>query len=32
MLFADDTSMICNLKSNENISQKIENILEQTDK
>ena len=30
--FADDTSIICKFERNENIPQKIEKILEQTDK
>ena len=30
--FADDTSIICKFERNENISQKIEKLLEQTDK
>ena len=30
--FADDTSIICKIERNENIPQKIEKILEQTDK
>ena len=30
--FADDTSIICKIERNENVPQKIEKILEQTDK